>query len=68
MAKNNNLGDFLTNIADAIRDKKGTTAPINAQDFATEIASIESGSERENVGIKDVNFYDYDGTRLYSYS
>lgn len=68
MAKNNNLGDFLSNIADAIRNKKGTNAPINAQDFATEIASIESGSERESVGIKDINFYDYDGTRLYSYS
>lgn len=37
------LAPFLTNIADAIRNKKGTTAPINAQDFANEIESIESG-------------------------
>lgn len=43
MAKNNNLGDFLTDLADAIREKKGTTGPINAQDFASEIASIEGG-------------------------
>ena len=43
MAKNDNLGDYLKDIADAIREKKGTTEPINAQDFASEIASIEGG-------------------------
>ena len=43
MAKDNNLGDYLTDIADAIRAKKGTTEPINAQDFASEIASIQGG-------------------------
>lgn len=37
------LTEFLTNIANAIRSKKGTTEPINAQDFATEIESIEVG-------------------------
>ena len=37
------LAPFLTNIANAIRTKKGTTEPINAQNFATEIASIETG-------------------------
>ena len=37
------LVPFLTNIANAIRAKKGTTAQINAQDFASEIASIEGG-------------------------
>ena len=41
MAKNDNLGDYLSDIADAIRTKKGATEPINAQDFAGEIASIE---------------------------
>ena len=40
MAKNNNLNDFLTDIADAIRTKKGTEDPINAQDFAMEISNI----------------------------
>lgn len=34
---------FLKGIADAIRNKKGTTETINAQNFASEIESIESG-------------------------
>lgn len=40
MAKNNNLNDFLTDIANAIKTKKGIEDPINAQDFATEISTI----------------------------
>ena len=43
MAKTDNLTDFLTDVADAIRTKKGTTEPINPQDFSAEIASIQSG-------------------------
>lgn len=43
MAKTDNLTDFLVDLADAIRSKKGTTEPINPQDFSAEIASIESG-------------------------
>ena len=43
MAKNDNLTDFLTDVADAIRAKKGTTAKINPQDFSSEIASISTG-------------------------
>lgn len=35
---------FLKGIADAIRNKKGTTESINAQNFASEIESIETGS------------------------
>ena len=45
MAKDNNLQDFLTDIADAIREKKGTTEKINPQDFATEIANLSSGDD-----------------------
>lgn len=37
------LKTYLTGIADAIREKKGTSDPINAQDFASEIASISTG-------------------------
>lgn len=43
MAKNDNLKDFLTDVADAIREKKGTTDLINPQDFSSEITSIQSG-------------------------
>jgi hypothetical protein len=43
MAKNNNLQDFLTDVADGIRAKKGTTEKINPQDFRQEIESIETG-------------------------
>ena len=34
------LSEFLTNIANAIRNLKGTTEPINAQNFATEINKL----------------------------
>jgi hypothetical protein len=43
MAKSDNLKDYLVDLADDIREKKGTTAKINPQDFASEIASIEGG-------------------------
>lgn len=43
MAKNDNLKDFVTDVADAIREKKGTTDLINPQDFSAEIKSIEGG-------------------------
>ena len=43
MAKNDNLNDFLKDLADGIRAKKGTTSPINAQNFRSEIESIEIG-------------------------
>lgn len=45
MAKNDNLKDFLTDVADAIREKKGSTDKINPQDFSNEIASIEGGGD-----------------------
>ena len=68
MAKNNNLTDFLTDVADAIRTKKGTTAKINPQDFSSEIASIPTGGGSATASKSSVNFYDYDGTLLHSYS
>ena len=41
-------GENLKAIADAIRNKKGTSEPIKASDFASEILSIESGSSGAN--------------------
>ena len=54
MAKNDNLTDFLQDIADTIRAKKRTTDTINAQDFANEIASIEGGGGSKWTGHADV--------------
>lgn len=56
MAKNDNLTDFLTDVADAIREKKGTTEKINPQNFSEEIRGIESGEDdgfNAKVEIKD---------------
>ena len=43
MAKNDNVKDFCKDIADAIREKKGTSDLINPQDFSAEIKSISGG-------------------------
>ena len=62
-----NIVELLTDVADAIREKKGTQDKINAQNFAQEIRSIQGGGEAI-VEEKDVNFFDYDGTLLFSYT
>lgn len=38
------LTELLTNIANAIRSKKGTTEPINAQNFASEIERLKANT------------------------
>ena len=40
MAKTNNLTDFLTDVANAIREKEGSSEAINPQDFVAKIRSI----------------------------
>lgn len=45
MARTNNLTDFLTDVADAIREKKGTSETIQASDFDTEIENLPSGGD-----------------------
>lgn len=40
MAKTDNLSDFLTDVANSIRTKIGTSEQINAQDFSDKILSI----------------------------
>lgn len=54
MSKTNNLGDFLTDIANAIRAKKGTSNSINAQNFSSEIASIPSGGGEATLITKNI--------------
>ena len=47
MAKENNLKDFLTDVADAIREKEGSTGLINPQEFSAKIRAIETGGGGE---------------------
>ena len=49
MSKADNLKDFLIDVADAIRLKKGSTDLINPQDFSIEIASLSNGLEIVNM-------------------
>jgi len=56
----------LTTVAEAIRTRGGTSEALEYPDgFASAIAAIPGNVE---VQEKDVNFYDYDGTLLYSYT
>lgn len=54
MAKNNNLQDFIEDIADAIREKKGTEDKINPQDFADEIRDIHE--EVDMLGFSKIGY------------
>lgn len=57
----------LTNIADAIREKNRTEEQMTVDVMPDAIRSIQTASG-EKVQKKDVNFYDYDGEILYSYT
>ena len=59
----------LTTIANAIREKSGTNESlIYPNGFVSAISNINSGGSGKSVASNDVNFYDYDGTIVYSYS
>ena len=71
MAKNDNLGDFLKDVADSIRTKTQTSELINAQDFSDKILSIQTGGGGTTVknlldGTKSCYylFYNYTGTSV----
>ena len=53
MSKTNNLKDFLADVADAIRAKKGSTDLINPQDFSTEIASLSGSGGLEVIEMTE---------------
>lgn len=61
-------GETLTGIADAIRAKTGSSDAITVGEMATAIGSITSGGSSAPVAEKEVNFYDYDGALVYSYT
>lgn len=52
MAKNNNLTDFLTDVANAIREKEGSTGTINPQDFSDKIKAIQTGVDTSDGNIE----------------
>lgn len=57
MAKDNNLTEFLTGVANAIRDKKGYPASqkINPQAFESEIGSISTAKPTLNAPSISLN-------------
>lgn len=62
-------GADLVSVADAIRSRGGTSAPLAyPSGFVSAIAAIPAGGGSEPTEVKDVNFIDYDGTLLHSYT
>lgn len=47
------LGDLFIEIADAIRDKDGTTEPIQASTFPERILTIPSGGDEWDQSVGD---------------
>lgn len=59
----------LTDIANAIREKGNTTEQLSFPDgFINAVNEIKTGGTGDGVVEKDVNFFDYDGTLLFSYT
>lgn len=58
--------DTMTDIADAIRNRAGTELTYKPTEMAKAIAALKIKSA--TAGTSDVNFTDYDGTLLYSYT
>ena len=48
MARTDTLGNFLTDVADAIKIKKGDDTPILASEFDTEITNLPSGGSSQD--------------------
>ena len=64
---NETLTNIFSDIADAVR-AKGVTGQMTPLQMPTKIADIPSGGETPEAEWKDVNFIDYDGKNLYSYT
>jgi hypothetical protein len=60
------LTSLFADVANAIRAKTGDSGTIVADNFPTAIAAIPTGGG--SVSPSDVNFYDYDGTLVKSYT
>ena len=70
MARTDTLGNFLTDVAEAIRTKEGTTETIPASEFDTRIANLSgggsTGGDTSNALYKPrfISFCDYRGSEL----
>ena len=59
MARTDNLTNFLTDVASAIKEKTGENTVISASDFDTKIANIQTGSTPEGeITITENGFHD----------
>jgi hypothetical protein len=56
MARTDTLGHFLTDVADAIREKKGTSETITASDFDTEIENLPSGGDLSDYFLNTIEY------------
>ena len=56
MARTDTLGHFLTDVADAIREKKGSSDTIQASDFDTEIENLPSSGVNELISRTSSNY------------
>lgn len=63
MARTDTLTNFLTDVASAIKTKKGDQTDILASDFDTEIANLPSGGSTL-YKPKFISFYNYKGNSL----
>lgn len=69
MAKYYTTTEELTSIANAIRTKGNTNSSlVYPTGFVSAIQNISTSSAPIKIAEKDVNFIDYDGTILYSYT
>ena len=66
MARTDTVRHFLTDIANSIRNKKGTTDTIIASNFDTEIDSIETSVGKYTPRF--ISFYNYVSTKAHQYS
>lgn len=68
MARTDNLTNYLTDVSNAIKVKKGDSSPLKANKFDEEILNLPTGGEPVVVPDNDVVFVDYDGTFVHSYT
>ena len=62
MARTDTLTNYLTDVATAIKTKKGDNTPIKASEFDTEIANLPSGGGAV-IEITDASYLFYEGAR-----